>query len=78
MGHGKKRAVIEDDGKFGGQPTSKRPAHVLLSHSKQKRAIFPKILKVSCDICATKTIVERGENSISCKNCDHELFVSRS
>jgi hypothetical protein len=76
MGHGKKRILMEDDAKVVPHPTSKRPTHVLLSHSKHKRAIFPKILKVSCDICATNTMVERVDNSISCKNCDCELFLS--
>jgi hypothetical protein len=78
MGHGKKRAVIEDDAKVGPHLTSKWVAHVLVSHSKQRRAIFSKILKVSCDICATNTIMERSDNSVCCKNCDYELFVSRS
>ena len=78
MGHGKKRAVIEDDAKIGLHLPSKWVAYVLVSHSKQKRAIFSKILKVSCNICAKNTMMERGDNSICCKNCDYELFVSRS
>lgn len=75
MGHGKRRMTSESVEEGASQPPSKRPSHMLISHSKQKRAIFRKLPKVTCDICATKTLVEGGATSISCKNCDHEIFV---
>jgi hypothetical protein len=75
MGHGKKRVISEIGEGSTPRPPLKRPSHMLLSHSKQKRAIFRKLPKVTCDICATKTLVEGGANSIFCKNCDYEIFV---
>ena len=75
MGHGKKQVISEVGEGSAPRPPLKRPPHMLISHSKQKRAIFRKLPKVTCDICATKTLVEGGVNSIHCKNCDHEMFV---
>lgn len=75
MGHGKKRVAVESVEEGASQPPFKRPSHMLISHSKQKRAIFRKLPKVTCEICATKTLVEGGATSISCKNCDHQMFV---
>ena len=34
-----------------------------------------KLTKVTCDIFATKILVEGGSNSLFCKNCDQEMFV---
>ena len=75
MGHGRKRPTSEIGERSTPRPPLKRPSHMLISHSKQKRSIFRKLPKVTCDICATKTLVEGGANSICCKNCDHEMFV---
>jgi hypothetical protein len=75
MGHGRKRTTSEIGEGSTPRPPLKRPPHMLVSHSKQKRSIFRKLPKVTCDICATKTLVEGGANSICCKNCDHEMFV---
>ena len=75
MGHGKKRMASKNVQEGALQPPSKRPSHMLISHSKQKRAIFRKLPKVTCDNCGTKTLVIRGATSISCKNCDHQMFV---
>lgn len=65
-----------NEAKAGPHPTPNWPIHVFVSHSKQKRAIFPKISKVNCDICTINTMVEKGKNSICCKNYDQELFLS--
>ena len=54
MGHGKKRVISEVGEGSTPHPPLKRPSHMLLSHSKQKRAIFRKLPKVTCDICTTK------------------------
>lgn len=75
MGHGQKRSVSEIGEGSTPRPPIKRPSHMLVSRSKQKRAIFRKISKVTCDICATKTLVELDDDSIFCKNCEHEIFV---
>ncbi len=75
MGHGRKHVISEVGETSAPRPPLKRSKHVLLSQSKQKRAIFRKLPKVTCDICSTKTLVEGGANSIFCKNCDHEIFV---
>ena len=57
------------------RPPLKRPSHMLVTHSKQKIAIFRKFPKVICDICATNTLVEGGKILVFCKNCDHEMFL---
>lgn len=75
MGHGRKRIISEVGEASALRPPLKRNSHVFISQSKQKRAIFRKLPKVTCDICATKTLIEGGANSIFCKNCDHEIFV---
>lgn len=63
------------------QPPLKRPYHMLISHSKpkpkknkikNKNCMLP---KVTCEIYATKTLVEGGANLVFCKNCDPEMFV---
>ncbi|KAG0589991.1 hypothetical protein KC19_1G062000 [Ceratodon purpureus] len=74
-GHGKKRKISEVGETSAPHPSLKGSSHVLLSQSKQKRMIFRKLPKVTCEICDTKTMVEGGANSIFCKNCDHEIFV---
>ena len=75
MGHAEKHIIFEVDERSASHPPLKRPLYMFLLHSKQKKSIFCKLLKVVCDICATKTLVERGSNSIYCKNCDHKMFV---
>ncbi|KAG0628901.1 hypothetical protein M758_1G060900 [Ceratodon purpureus] len=75
MGYGKKRTILEVGETSAPRPPLKRSSHVLLSQSKQKRMIFRKLPKITCEICDTKTLVEGGANSIFCKNCDHEIFV---
>lgn len=75
MGHGQKRAILEIGEGSTPPPSIKRPSHLLVSRSKQKRVIFRKISKVTCDVCATKTLVEPNDDSIFCKNCEHEIFV---
>lgn len=40
--------------------------------NKNKNCMLP---KVTCEIYATKTLVEGGANLVFCKNCDPEMFV---
>jgi len=75
MGHKRKRVASEIGEESASQPPLKRPSRVLISHSKQKRAIFRKLLKVNCENCATLVFVKGGATSISCKNCDHEMSM---
>ena len=77
MRHGQKYAVSKIGEGSTPRPPIKRPSHMLVSRSKQKRAIFRKISKVTCDICATKTLEEPDDDYIFCKNCEHEIFVKR-
>ena len=76
MEHGKKNATFEDEEESDPQPPSKRPAHVLVSHSKQKRTIFLKVLKAHCDKCKINTIVEAGDDFVLCKNYDCPLILN--
>lgn len=75
MEHEKKRASSEIGEGSTPRPPLKQSSHMLISHSKQKRAIFRKLPKVTCDICAIETLVEGGANLVFCKHCDHEMFV---
>jgi pterin-4a-carbinolamine dehydratase len=77
MGHGQKHAVSKISEGSTPRPPIKRPSHMFVSRSKQKRAIFCKISKLTCDICATKTLVEPDNDSIFCKNCEHKIFVKK-
>lgn len=81
MGHrktSKKRDMPEVGESSDPRPPSKRPAHTVISISKQKRMIFPKIPKVTCDICFTKTMVEKGDMVVCCRNCDKELTLEET
>jgi hypothetical protein len=59
MGHGKKRVIDDTQKEISERPSLKHISHKLVSIAKRKRAIFPKHLKVTCDICKTKTMVEK-------------------
>lgn len=50
MRHEKKYNISEVGERSTPRPPLKRSTHMLLSHSKQKRVIFRKLLKVTCDI----------------------------
>ena len=71
MGHGQKRKTPEYEIGNGSRPTPRRHAHVLVSHSKHKRTIFPKVLKAHCDKCKVNTRVEESDGYVECKNCDN-------
>ena len=79
MGHGRtskqKGAMKEDTSavvKEGRPPLVPAP-HKLVSTSKRKRTVFPKIPKVICDACFTRTMVDKGDTIVSCRNCDRNL-----
>jgi hypothetical protein len=76
MGHGKKNATFEDEEESDPWPPSKRPAHVLVSHSKQKKPIFLKVPKAHCEKCKVNTIVEAGDDFVLCRNCDSPLILN--
>ena len=56
-----------------GRPPLVPAPHKLVSTSKRKRTIFPKIPKVIRDACFTRTIVDKGDTIVSCRNCDRNL-----
>lgn len=76
MEHGKKNATFEDG--EGSDPRSplKWLAHVLVSHSKQKRIVFFKIRKAQCDKCKVNTIVDVGDDFVLCKFFDSPLILN--
>jgi hypothetical protein len=43
MEHGQKRKTMEHEVGNGSRPTPRHHAHVLVSHSKHKKFIFPKV-----------------------------------
>ena len=71
MGHGQKRKTSEYEVGNGSRPTPRHHAHVLVSHSKHKRTIFPKVWRVHCDKCKVNTMVEESDDYVECKNCDN-------
>lgn len=73
MGHGQKRKAIGGEECSIPQPPLKRPPHLLVAHSKQKRTMFPKVSKAYCDICKVNTRIEQGDEYVACKNCDSPL-----
>ena len=56
-----KNYEITNDTNKGGniaeQPPFKRQGHTLVSTSKSKRAFFPRVSKILCQVCMTKTMV---------------------
>ena len=75
MGHGKKKAIEDTRKEISERPPLKHTSHKLVSIAKQKRAIFSKILKVTCDICSTKTMAEKNDEVVTCDNYDRILKV---
>jgi ribosomal protein S27E len=75
MGHGKKRVIDDTQKEISERPSLKHTSHKLVSIAKRKRVIFPKFLKVACDICITKTMVEKNDEVVTCRNCDRNLKV---
>jgi hypothetical protein len=79
MGHGRtskhKDKMEEEKTSLGVQvrPTMTPPPHKLVSTSKRKRTIFPRIPKVICDQCYTRSMIEKGDTIVSCRNCDRHL-----
>jgi len=77
MGHGrssKEKATMEEDKTSREvQPTLIPPLHKLVSTSKRKRTTFPRIPKVLCNACFTKTMIEKGDTIVSCRNCNRQL-----
>lgn len=88
MGFGSKARCIEKeientkdtskDGSTAERPPLKRQGHTLVSTSKSKRAIFPRVPKVICQVCMTRTMVEKGDVSVNCRNCDSDLIVKQT
>lgn len=74
-----KNHEITNDTNNGGsiaeRPPLKRQGHTLVSTSKSKRAFFPRVSKILCQVCMTKTMVEKGDDSVNCRNCDSEIRV---
>ena len=75
MGHGKKRAIDDTRKEISERPPLKHTSHKLVSIAKSKRSIFPRISKVTCDICSTKTMVGKDDEVVTCRNCDRTLKV---
>ena len=79
MGHGRtskqKGAMKEDTSAVvkEGRPPLVHAPHKLVSTSKRKRIVFPKIPKIICDACFTRTMVDKGDTIVSCRNCDRNL-----
>ena len=71
MGHGQKQKTLEYKVGNGSQPTSRRHAHVLVSHSKHKKIIFPKVLRAHCNKCKMNTRLEESDDYVECKNCNN-------
>jgi len=80
MGHGRsskeKVTTKEDRTSREMRPTLTPPPHKLVSTSKRKRTIFPRIPKVHCDACFTRTMIEKGDTIVSCRNCNRQLKCS--
>jgi len=77
MGHrrsSKKKVTMEED-KTSRQVRLilKPPPHKLVSISKRKRTIFPKIPKVLCDACFTRIMIEKCDLIVTCCNCNSQL-----
>lgn len=75
MGHGQKQRMPNDGEGSSLQPPSKRPAQVLVTHSKRKRSAFPRVPKAHCHICMVNTWVEEGDENVVCKNCETPLTL---
>jgi len=77
MGHGrssKEKATTEEDKTLRKiRPTLTPPTHKLVSTSKRKRTIFPRISKVHSDACFTRTMIEKDDTIVSCRNCNRQL-----
>jgi hypothetical protein len=80
MAHGQKLKTMEYEVGNGSRPTSRRHAHILVSHLKHKKTIFPKVLRAHCDKCKVNTRVEENGGYVECKNCSNivslELQIS--
>ena len=70
-----KKAIEDTQKDISERPSLKHTSHKLIAIVKRKRTIFPKILKVTCDICSTKTMVEKNDEMVICRNCDRTLKV---
>ena len=57
------------------RPPLKYTFHKLVFIAKRKKSIFPRILKVTCDICSTKTMVGKDDEVVTCCNCDYTLKI---
>ena len=72
---GEKIAIDDIRKDISEKPPLKHTSRKLVSIAKRKISIFPRILKVNCDICSTKTIVEKNDEMVTCRNCDRTLNV---
>ena len=77
-----KNHEITNDTNNGGsiveRPPLKRQEHTLVSTSKSKRAFFPRVSKILCQVCMTKTMVENGDDSVNYCNCNSEIIVKQT
>ena len=71
----KKKTIDDSRKKISERPPLKHNSHMLVCIVKQKRTIFVYILKVTGDICSTKTMVEKNYEVVTCCNCDRTLKV---
>ena len=60
------------------RPPHKRQGHTLVSTSKTKRVFFPRVPKIVCQVCMTKTMVEKDDVSVNCRNCDSDIMVKQT
>ena len=65
-------------GSIAERPPLKRQGHTLVSTSKSKRAFFPRVSKILCQVCMTKTMVEKDDIFVNCRNCNSDIMVKQT